>query len=151
MSNQTLSDIDQLGTLQPGMAGKVWLAIRRWPILPVVVLVLLIVAGLFAPIIAPQDPLDQTLSLRNNPPFWDAEEGTTERLLGADHVGRDVLSRVIHGARISLMVVTVSLTTGVLIGTSLGLIAGYVGGIVDELIMRLVDVYSVIDPRIRYE
>ena len=102
---------------------------------------MLIVTGLFAPLIAPQDPLDQTLSLRNNPPFWDAEEGTTERLLGADHVGRDVLSRVIHGARISLMVVTVSLTTGVLIGTSLGLVAGYVGGIVDELIMRMVDVW----------
>ena len=56
-------------------------------------------------------------------------------------MGRDVLSRIIHGARISLQVLAVSLTTGVLIGTSLGLIAGYVGGFMDELIMRLVDVW----------
>ncbi|MCH8060909.1 MAG: ABC transporter permease [Chloroflexi bacterium] len=114
---------------------------RRWPVLPIIVLVVLVVTGLFAPLIAPNDPLDQDLTLRNNPPFWDAEEGTTSRLLGADHVGRDVLSRVIYGARISLMVVSVSLSTGLLIGTTLGLIAGYAGGIVDEIIMRLVDVW----------
>ncbi|MCH7625041.1 MAG: ABC transporter permease [Chloroflexi bacterium] len=102
---------------------------------------MLIITGLFAPWIAPNDPLAQDLTLRNNPPFWDAEEGTTSRLLGADHVGRDVLSRVIHGARISLMVVSVSLSTGLFIGTTLGLIAGYAGGIVDEIIMRLVDVW----------
>jgi len=105
------------------------------------VLAILIITGLFAPWIAPNDPLAQDLTLRNNPPFWDAEEGTTSRLLGADHVGRDVLSRVIHGARISLMVVSVSLSTGLFVGTTLGLIAGYAGGLLDEIIMRLVDVW----------
>ncbi len=128
--------------------GKVWYVLRRWPILPLIVLAVLVISGIFAPLLSPQDPLDQELPLRNAPPFWysefwDAEDefDGTSRLLGADHVGRDVLSRIIHGARISLQVLAVSLTTGVLIGTTLGLVAGYVGGLVDELIMRLVDVW----------
>ena len=69
------------------------------------------------------------------------EFAATDRLLGADHVGRDVLSRIIHGARVSLQVLAVSLTTGVIIGASLGLVAGYMGGFADEFIMRLVDVW----------
>ena len=131
-----------------GLPGKVWYVLRRWPILPLIVLVVLIVAGLFAPLIAPQDPYKQHLPLRNAPPFWYTEYWEeedkfvpTERLLGGDHVGRDVLSRIIHGARISLLVVAVSLTTGVIIGTSMGLVAGYLGGLADELIMRMVDVW----------
>ena len=128
--------------------GKVWYALRRWPILPLIVLALLVITGLFAPQIAPQDPFKQHLALRNAPPFWYTEYWAeqdefkpTDRLLGADHVGRDVLSRIIHGARISLQVLAVSLTTGVIIGTSLGLVAGYTGGLADELIMRIVDVW----------
>ncbi len=127
--------------LHTSLPGRIWEIFRRWPILPLIVLAVLVVTGLFAPLIAPNDPLAQDLTLRNNPPFWDAEEGTTSRLLGADHVGRDVLSRVIYGARISLIVVGVSLSTGLFIGTTLGLIAGYAGGFLDEVIMRLVDVW----------
>ena len=130
------------------LAGKVWYVLRRWPILPLIVLALLVIAGVFAPLIAPNDPFKQHLALRNAPPFWYTEYWaeqdefeSTFRLLGGDHVGRDVLSRIIYGARISLQVLAVSLTTGVLIGTSLGLIAGYLGGLADELIMRLVDVW----------
>ena len=131
-----------------GSLSKVWYTLRRWPILPLVIIALLVIAGLFAPLLAPSDPLKQELSLRNAPPIWYGEYWTEQdefeagsRLLGADHVGRDVLSRVIHGARISLQILAVSLTTGVLIGTSLGLVAGYVGGLVEELIMRVVDVW----------
>ena len=134
--------------LESGIPRRVWHILTRWPILPVIVLILLVASGLFAPLIAPADPLKQELALRNAPPFWYAEYWSeqeefsrTSRLLGADHVGRDVLSRVIYGARISLQVMAVSLTTGVIIGTSLGLVAGYVGGLVDELIMRAVDVW----------
>lgn len=128
--------------------GMAWYALRRWPVLPLIVLALLVIAGVFAPQLAPQDPYKQHLALRNAPPFWYteywAEQDTfaaTDRLLGADHVGRDVLSRIIHGARVSLQVLAVSLTTGVIIGASLGLVAGYIGGFVDEIIMRLVDVW----------
>ena len=69
------------------------------------------------------------------------ENGTEGKFLGADHVGRDVFSRIIHGARISLFVVVISLASGVLVGSTLGLIAGYAGGLIDEFIMRLVDVW----------
>ena len=141
MSNQAVQSSAEAALLYTSLPGRIWGIFRRWPILPIVVLVALVVTGLFAPLIAPNDPLDQDLKLRNNPPVWDAAEGTASRLLGADHVGRDVLSRVIHGARISLMVVSVSLSTGLFIGTTLGLIAGYAGGLVDEIIMRLVDVW----------
>ena len=134
--------------ISDGISSKVWQVLTRWPILPIIVLMLLVVAGLFAPLVAPADPLKQELTLRNAPPFWYTEYWSnqdefkaTTRLLGADHVGRDVLSRVIHGARISLQVMAVSLTTGVIIGTSLGLLAGYLGGLADELIMRMVDVW----------
>ena len=136
------------GLQASGLLGKSWHALRRWPILPLIVLVLLVAAGLFAPQLAPNDPLKQRLPLRNAPPFWYTEYWAEQdefesgsRLLGADHVGRDVLSRIIHGARISLQVLAVSLSTGVVIGTSLGLIAGYLGGFADELIMRMVDVW----------
>ena len=130
------------------LPGKVWFALRRWPVLPLIALALLVVAGVFAPLISPNDPYKQHLALRNAPPFWYTEYWANQdefkagdRLLGADHVGRDVLSRIIHGARVSLQVLAVSLTTGVIIGTSLGLVAGYMGGLADELIMRMVDVW----------
>ena len=89
---------------------------------------------------APHDPLKQNLQLRNAPPVW-YPEGTSERILGGDHVGRDILSRMVHGARISLTVMSVATITGLVIGTALGLTAGYLGGIADEIIMRLVDIW----------
>lgn len=107
---------------------------------PGVVLILLVVVGIFAPWISPHDPLAQDLSKRAAPPVW-YPEGTARYILGADHVGRDLLSRVIHGARVSLVVAGISLSTGVLVGTSLGVIGGYFGGLADEVITRVVDVW----------
>ena len=66
--------------LRSTLPGRMWEFIRRWPILPLIVLAALIITGLFAPLIAPNDPLAQDLTLRNNPPFWDAEEGRTKCL-----------------------------------------------------------------------
>ena len=73
-----------------------------------------------------------------------AAEGKDPRnrfLLGGDHVGRDVLSRVIHGARISLVVTSVALFSGLILGVTIGVLSGYYGGIVDEFLMRMVDVW----------
>lgn len=117
---------------------RVYRAVRRWPLIPVIILTALVVAGLFAPWIAPHDPLYSNLGDRNVPPVWYGN-GSSQYLLGADHLGRDLLSRVIYGARISLMVGTVSLVAGLVVGTALGLLAGYFGGHVDEAVMRLVD------------
>ena len=104
----------------------------------VLVLALLVAAALFAPIIAPLDPNKQDLAARLLPPFY-AEGGSSEHLLGTDQLGRDVLSRIVHGARISLTIPLVSVTLAGVFGTAVGLLAGYRGGKTDAFIMRIVD------------
>ncbi len=124
--------------------GQGYAFLRRWPILPGIVLGALVLSALFAPWIAPQAPNVQALRDRNAPPVWMAdEEGkwTQSYLLGADQVGRDVLSRIIHGARISLAVAGVALLSGLLVGVTLGLVAAWYGGVIDEVIARAVDIW----------
>lgn len=113
---------------------------RRWPVFSLLVLGALVVTGVFAPLIAPYDPILPSFADRNAKPFW-YDDWNGKYLLGGDFVGRDVLSRLIYGARISLIIMSVSISSGMVVGTITGLIAGYVGGIVDEIIMRLVDVW----------
>ena len=118
-------------------------AFRRYPVIPVLIIVVLLVSAVFAPVIAPYDPEINSLRDRNEKPFW-MEGSSGKYILGGDPLGRDVLSRIIHGARISVMVAAVSISTGVFIGTTLGIVAGYFGGIIDEVIMRLMDMNSAI-------
>ena len=159
-------------------------AVKRFPVLPIFVLGVVVVAGLFAPWIAPHDPTKGDLRDRNMPGFWSGDEttvklvveeveygetfrqvslaearevspdsvlgdqvevvtrrtGGSKYLLGTDHLGRDLLSRTIYGARISLIMATVTLGVGGTIGIVLGLLAGWNGRLIDELIMRLVDI-----------
>lgn len=112
----------------------------RWPVFPVVVMTVMVICAVFAPIVSPHDPLESTLRSRNLPPVWQ-EGGNFSNFLGADTIGRDLLSRLIHGARVSLIVMSVALISGTIIGTAVGLIAGYVGGVIDEVIMRIVDIW----------
>ncbi|NQW17678.1 MAG: ABC transporter permease [Chloroflexi bacterium] len=105
---------------------------------PAAILALLIFGGIFAPWVAPDDPKSVNLRERNAPPVW-MQEGTSAHILGADPLGRDLLSRVIHGARISLLVVGVSVGVGLVVGVGSGVIAGFYGGWIDEIIMRLAD------------
>ncbi len=98
-----------------------------------------IIIGVGAPVIAPHDPNDQELIARLLPPFWE-DRGTASHLLGTDNLGRDVLSRMIYGTRLSLFVVAVSVPLSMVFGSTLGLVAGLRGGIVDKLIMRMVDI-----------
>jgi peptide/nickel transport system permease protein len=128
-----------------------WLdVLRNYPVISVTILLLLLFTGIFAPLITPQEPNFQTLRARGAPGFWDStwyDENprvTKRYLLGADNVGRDVLSRIIDGARISLMVVSVALIAGFAIGVTLGLLAGYYGGITDEIISRIWDMWAAI-------
>ncbi len=111
---------------------------RRWPVIPAVLLFILVICGVFAPLVAPYSPTGAILRDRNTPPAWD-EAGSSRYLLGADHQGRDILSRVIYGARISLIVAGVSLSIGLTVGITLGMISGYFGGWIDEVIMRMID------------
>ncbi|MCS7207389.1 MAG: ABC transporter permease [Dehalococcoidia bacterium] len=122
------------------LPGKAFSALTRWPVIPLVILTTMVFTAIFAPVLAPHDPVKASLVKRNIPPAWTAK-GTSEHLLGTDPVGRDILSRLMFGARVSLMVVGISLATGLLVGTTLGIIAGYFGGLLDEIISRFVDIW----------
>ncbi len=123
---------------------------RRYPIISIAIIGSLLVVGIFAPLIMPHNPNYGQLRAKTAPPLWNSEwyeqnprvEGRF--LLGADGVGRDVFSRMVDGARISLMVMAVSLASGMFIGTTLGLVAGYFGGIIDEIISRIWDIWAAI-------
>ncbi|WP_329469215.1 ABC transporter permease [Streptomyces sp. NBC_01723] len=103
------------------------------------VLALLLLAALFAPLIAPYDPNAQNLLLRLRPPAWQ-DGGSGAHLLGTDQLGRDMLSRVIFGARVSLLVGAGAALLAGVIGTVVGLSSGYFGGWADRALMRLADV-----------
>ena len=118
---------------------SLWGQVRSLPILPVATIVILLLVGIFAPLISPYPPLEGDLDLRNIEPTWLSENNESPYLLGGDHIGRDVLTRIIYGTRISLIVAGTVLFFGTFIGTLLGLLSGYLGGVVDEIIMRLVD------------
>lgn len=106
---------------------------------------LLVVSALFAPWIAPQDPLAQDLFASRLPPFW--EQGAQDGFwLGSDSLGRDVLSRIIHGARVALAVAAIAGALTGLIGSSLGLAAGYFGGWTDMIISRLIEIWMAFPP-----
>jgi len=114
--------------------------VRQFPGVAMAILVfLLVIPGLFAEWIAPHDPIKGSLALRLKPPMWE-KGGSITYPLGTDKVGRDVLSRIIYGARVSLRVSIEGIVVSGFIGTALGLISGYFGGRVDALIMRLVDI-----------
>lgn len=108
-------------------------------------LLLLCLAALFAPWIAPKDPLAQDLFLGRLPPAWmtGAEPGYW---LGTDSLGRDVISRIIHGARVALSVALIAGTITCLVGASLGLLAGFLRGWVDMVISRLIDIWMAFPP-----
>lgn len=123
------------------LPGAAWRLALRYPVLPAFILILLVVTAIFAPFLSPVSPFKSDLYARNAPP-WGFPEGSSAHILGGDQVGRDILSRIIHGARVSAMVMAVSVVMGVGIGTTMGLVAGYFGGQVDEIIMRVVDVWA---------
>jgi len=116
-----------------------WLTVlKRAPKLPTAIVMLTLAVAIFAPALAPYSAVDADLRARGRPPVF-IEEGSREYLLGTDRQGRDILSRIIVGTRISLSVAALSILVGGGVGTALGLLAGYRGGWVDALIMRTVD------------
>src|ERR1044071_2038853 len=104
-----------------------------------VILAALVFTAIFAAYLAPQSPTAGDISAKLIPPMW-IERGNWEHPLGTDRFGRDVLSRVIYGSRISLVVSLIAIGVAGTFGTALGLISGYRGGLTDVLLMRLTDI-----------
>ena len=109
------------------------------------VIALLVVVAVAAPLLAPHDPLEQDIVNNLAPPFWSAN-AAPGFFLGSDGLGRDILSRLIYGARVALTVALVAATLAAAIGTLLGLVAGYYGGLLDAVVSRLVDVWMSFPP-----
>jgi peptide/nickel transport system permease protein len=116
-------------------------AAQDWPLLPLFILVPFAVAALFAELIAPHDPTVPVAGATYFlPPAWMAG-GHPSALLGTDFQGRDILSRLIYGARVSLIVGVMGTVVAGGLGTALGIVSGYLGGWVDQLIMRVTDAW----------
>jgi len=113
---------------------------RRSPLasLGVLIVGLVVIAALAAPLLATTDPIDQDLAVALKPPFWMAD-GSLQHPLGTDHLGRDVFSRLVYGAQISLTISVLAALLGAAVGVAAGLVAGYLGGRVGTVIMRVVD------------
>ena len=111
-----------------------------FPVVPVAILAAIALVAIFANVLAPYDPEIGTLTARFRPPVWQVG-GSGEHLLGTDHVGRDVLSRLIFGARVSMVVGFTAVVVAGVIGTWLGILSGYLGGWVDQVIMRITDTW----------
>lgn len=121
---------------------RAWRSLLRakWPLVAALILLLVAFAAAFGPSVAPKDPNRQDIIARLQPPFEAERSGEVEFLLGTDSLGRDVLSRVIYGARISLLVGFIAVAIGGTLGVTLGTLAGYFGGRVDSVIMRVGDI-----------
>jgi|SRR5262245_51873152 len=140
-----------IGTLAPGQIeaigrgraepSRAWRKLVRNPVtlVGVAILALVVGAAVAAPWVAPHDPAKQTLIRRFTPPMW-LPGGNPAYPLGTDQVGRDILSRIIHGARISLLVGISAVVVSLLVGVTLGLSSGFIGGRVDTVIMTIVDI-----------
>ena len=136
------SGVESAVRLQPPWWRRAAISLRRakWPIVAIFFLLGVMIIALFSQQLAPHDPNRQNLIRRLQPPLTFTAEGGAEYWLGSDGLGRDVLSRLLFGARVSISVGVVAVVLGGFVGTALGVIAGYVGGRTDDLIMRLADI-----------
>ena len=150
-----MSSTAETGTLQPPQAEEIprgplaeaLLRLRKNKIAVagLIIICVFLIMALFAPFIAPHDPLEQSLYDKLKPPFW-AEKGDWKYPLGTDDFGRDLLSRIIYGSRISMIVGVVAVAIALFFGTLAGAVAGFYGGRIDNLIMRLMDILLAFPP-----
>ena len=112
---------------------------NKGAVIGLVYIVIMVLVAVFAGLLAPHGPAEQFRDALLHPPVWQ-EGGSWQYILGTDDVGRDVLSRLMYGARLSLLVGCLVVLLSLILGVILGLLAGYVGGALDAAIMRLVDI-----------
>lgn len=127
-----------LHDLDPANGLRSWRRVLSHPALVagLFILAALVLLAVFAPLVAPYNPYDQHLPQRLMPPFW-VDGGSSMHLLGTDHLGRDYLSRLLYGARVSLLIGFGAAGIGCVLGVTLGVCAGYFGGITDRAISFL--------------
>lgn len=132
---QEIAQLEADELLHISGARRAWYEFRRnrFALVGSVFIIFIALMGILAPIVSTHDPYKQSLRKRMKPP-------TTEHFMGTDELGRDVYSRLVHGARVSLFVGIVGTTAGVICGTIIGLISGFFGGWVDTLVMRVIDI-----------
>jgi dipeptide transport system permease protein len=133
--------VAQLASAPPSPARELWhaLSANTGAMIGLVIIGIVVIFAIFADLIAPYDPNLQDRAAFLKPPFWQ-EGGSFAYLLGTDAVGRDMLSRLIHGARLSLLTGLVVVTLAVVIGTVLGLAAGFFRGMFETLVLRVMDI-----------
>jgi peptide/nickel transport system permease protein len=136
----TQADVITLPSPQPATTKRRATWLGDFPVIPTAILLIIGLVAVFADQLAPHNPEIGSLTARFKPPVWQTG-GTAKYLLGTDQLGRDVLSRLIFGARVSMVVgITAVLFAGAL-GTALGIVSGYLGGWVDQVIMRITDTW----------
>jgi peptide/nickel transport system permease protein len=133
-----------VGAISRFFDGDVWWSFKRSPVtvIAAILALLCILGAVLAPVLAPHNPYDlAAISLldSNLPPAWQAT-GNAKFLLGTDQQGRDILSTIMYGSRVSLLVALCAVGMSIILGVSVGLIAGYVGGRIDSIIMRIADI-----------
>ena len=125
---------------EPSFISRAFARFRKWPYIPAFILVVLVFAAIAAPLISPYDPVKGDLRGRSKPPIGFG--GTTEHIFGTDNQGRDIFSRIIHGARVSMSFAAITMLLSVALGAVIGAASGYFGGHIDEALMRLVDLQN---------
>ena len=125
---------------EPSFISRAFARFRKWPYIPAFILVVLVFAAIAAPLISPYDPVKGDLRGRSKPPIGFG--GTTEHIFGTDNQGRDIFSRIIHGARVSMSFAAITMLLSVALGAVIGAASGYFGGHIDEALMLLVDLQN---------
>jgi dipeptide transport system permease protein len=141
MDEAVASPLDEPLTAAPGTLSEFWrsYAQSRGAIAGLALIVALLLLALFADVVSPHPPNEQFRQFTLTPPMWD-EGGSATFILGTDPVGRDMLSRLIHGTRLSLLIGFISVALSLSFGVLLGVVAGYVRGLTETIVMRLMDV-----------
>lgn len=119
--------------------------LRRYPVIPAFIIALLLFTAVAETWLLPHNPERAELRVRHTPPFWmEDENASISYFLGTDALGRDILSKIIAGARVTVLVVIAAVGTGMIVGTTIGLVSGYFGGIIDDIVMRIVDAWNIL-------
>jgi peptide/nickel transport system permease protein len=138
-------DVVGLAAARRPWADREWVTLlrrlvrRRTALFGLLVVLAVMLAAVLAPLVSPFDPLEQDIGQRLREPGWQDEQGRVHPL-GTDHLGRDILARIIFGSRIALVVGLAAVAISGVIGMLIGLVAGYFGGRMDDLLMRLADI-----------